>query len=145
MTDISKEINRHDIQVVEVEPGLNAWKCVKCGRVGKDGEGRFEDDCPAGIEGTDEVESPPALACVNCFFAKDAEKTKHGVKVFACRRYPPQQTGSQQAPEHYPFPMVAATEWCGEHQPRPEPEEIPFGDKDGADAGESADITESAG
>ncbi len=54
--------------------------------------------------------------CGNCGFGQDANFTKHDVKVFACRRFPPHQTGSQQRPERYPFPMVAATEWCGEHQ-----------------------------
>ncbi len=63
------------------------------------------------------TDKPKQKACCgNCGFGQDAGCTKHDVKVFACRRFPPHQTGSQQAPERYPFPMVTETEWCGEYE-----------------------------
>lgn len=56
--------------------------------------------------------------CGNCSFGQEAPFTKHEKKVFACRRFPPHQTGTQQTPGPYPFPMVLSTEWCGEHKPK---------------------------
>lgn len=55
--------------------------------------------------------------CGNCLFGKDAGIKKYEVDVLACRRFPPQQTGTQQAPERFPYPMVSSDEWCGEHKP----------------------------
>lgn len=77
-----------------------------------------------GAAGTPE---PLAACCGNCAFGRDENFTRHDVKVFACRRFPPHQTGSQQSPERYPFPMVVSTEWCGEHRKRMVLSEIPFG------------------
>ena len=55
--------------------------------------------------------------CGNCQFGQDSGTARHNVPVIACRRFPPQQTGRQQSPDPYPYPMVSETEWCGEYKP----------------------------
>lgn len=63
------------------------------------------------------TEKPKQKACCgNCTFGQDTNFTKHEVEVLACRRFPPHQTGTQQTPGPYPFPMVLSPEWCGEHK-----------------------------
>ncbi len=55
--------------------------------------------------------------CGNCVFSKDTEVKNFDTRLFACRRYPPQQGDRQDRPGLYPFPIVKETEWCGEHKP----------------------------
>lgn len=53
--------------------------------------------------------------CENCAFGEVTERLRHDVPVIECHRFPPTQNGDQQTPEPYPFPAVAANQWCGEH------------------------------
>ena len=62
------------------------------------------------------------VQCGNCSFGQDAKITRYDVKIIACRRFPPCQAGNQVATGRV-FPMLQATEWCGEHNRRPEPEQ----------------------
>lgn len=59
-----------------------------------------------------------AQCCGTCFFGKDAKVKRFDVDIYACRRFPPQQTGRQQSQDPYPYPMVPSTEWCGEYKPK---------------------------
>ena len=55
--------------------------------------------------------------CGTCFFGKDAQTSSYGVRVIACRRYPPKQGDRQDRPGNYPFPMLNEIDWCGEYKP----------------------------
>ena len=55
-------------------------------------------------------------SCGNCLFGKD-EESNYSAPTRSCVRFPPQQPGTSQVPERFPFPIVSVDTWCGEYKP----------------------------
>ncbi len=65
-----------------------------------------------------EPKKKPEPTCETCLFSRPAKSNYKDADV-ECRRFPPQQGGTQPKPEPFPFPIVPVAAWCGEHKPKP--------------------------
>ncbi len=55
-------------------------------------------------------------SCATCRFGKEKGPMNYDRKTCKCRRFPPAQAGDQQIPDPCPYPVVLATNWCGEYK-----------------------------
>ncbi len=65
----------------------------------------------------DKKEVKKVDCCGNCFYHREVKNPSYQDQGVECHESPPDQDGTVQKAEPFPFPILPETEWCGKYKP----------------------------